>query len=55
MTQKTRWIQSAIDQAGKTNTKMPWERGTNREAFVASRRVLASLQTSKSRTHLPAA
>lgn len=55
MTKKNRWIQSTIAEAEKCTTKMPWERGLRREAFMASRRAVASLATNTERTMRPAA
>ena len=37
MTKKTRWIASAKADADACTTKMPWERGLRRQAFIASR------------------
>ncbi|MEL7211667.1 MAG: hypothetical protein AAGK92_03325 [Pseudomonadota bacterium] len=36
-TQKT-WITKTIQDAAKVTTKMPWERGTTRAAFIAKRK-----------------
>jgi hypothetical protein len=35
-TQK-RWMASMISEAANTKTRMPWERGLRREAFIARR------------------
>lgn len=55
MKQKNRWIQSTIDEANACTTKMPWERGLRRQAFMASRRAVAQLATMTERTARPAA
>lgn len=55
MTKKNRWIQSTIAEADTCTVKMPWERGLRREAFIASRRAVASLANATQRTMRPAA
>ena len=55
MTTKTRWIASARKEAEMTTTKMPWERGLRRQAFIASRRAVATLAETGVRTARPAA
>lgn len=32
------WITNTILEAAKVTTKMPWERGTTRTAFIAKRK-----------------
>ncbi|MCF2869737.1 hypothetical protein L0664_01540 [Octadecabacter sp. G9-8] len=54
MTKTPRWIQSAIDETENVTTKMPWERGLRRQAFIASRRAVAALAEAP-RTLRPAA
>ncbi len=55
MTKTPRWIQSALREADAVTTKMPWERGLRREAFIASRRAVAALANAPVRTERPAA
>lgn len=55
MTKKTRWIASAAQEAAACTTKMPWERGLRRQAFIASRRAVAALADAPYRTARPAA
>lgn len=55
MTKTPRWMQSTIADAKSCSTKMPWERGLRREAFIASRRAVAALAEMDMRTHRPAA
>lgn len=55
MTKTPRWIQSTIHDANTVTTKMPWERGLRREAFIASRRAVAALANGSARTQRPAA
>ncbi len=55
MTKTPRWMQSAIAEAASCTTKMPWERGLRREAFIASRRAVAMLSDMPLRTARPAA
>ena len=55
MTKSSRWIQSTIAEAKTCKTKMPWERGLRREAFIASRKAVAQLADIKSRATRPAA
>jgi hypothetical protein len=55
MTKTPRWLQSTIAEAKSCNTKMPWERGLRREAFMASRRAVAALAEMDMRTARPAA
>ena len=37
MKTNTRWINNTIAQAAACNTKMPWERGLQRQAMIARR------------------
>lgn len=55
MTHTPRWIRSAISETENVTTKMPWERGLRRQAFIASRRAVAAIAESPSRTLRPAA
>lgn len=55
MTKSHRWISAAIAEADACTTKMPWERGLRRQAFMASRRAVASLASRELRTERPAA
>ena len=55
MTKAQRWIKSNIAAAEACTTKMPWERGLRREAFIASRRAVAFVAASGQRTERPAA
>lgn len=55
MTNTPRWIQSAIAESKTSTTKMPWERGLRRQAFIASRRAVESLNNAAERTVRPAA
>ena len=55
MTIKKRWITGIIEEADKCTTRMPWERGLRREAFIASRRTVESLRDRKVRAPRPAA
>jgi len=55
MTKHSRWIKSTIAEAEACTTKMPWERGLRREAFIASRRAVAALANAPMRTARPAA
>ena len=55
MTKTPRWMNSTIAEAKSCSTKMPWERGLRREAFVASRRAVAALSDMQMRTVRPAA
>ena len=55
MTKTPRWMQSTIAEAKSCSTKMPWERGLRREAFIASRRAVAALSEMDMRTARPAA
>lgn len=52
---KTRWMNGIIEEADKCTTRMPWERGLRREAFIASRRAVAALRDNDGRTPRPAA
>lgn len=52
---KTRWIDGIISEADKATTRMPWERGLRRQAFIASRRAVDALSMSEHRTARPAA
>jgi len=55
MTKTPRWMTSTIADAKSCTTKMPWERGLRREAFIASRRAVESLRDLEIRTARPAA
>jgi hypothetical protein len=55
MTKTPRWMKSTISEANSCTTKMPWDRGLRREAFIASRRAVASLSVIQLRTLRPAA
>lgn len=55
MTKTPRWIESAIAGAESCSTKMPWERGLRRQAFMASRRAVAALADAPMRTARPEA
>lgn len=55
MTKTPRWMQSTIAEAKTCTTKMPWERGLRREAFIASRRAVMALTEREQRTVRPAA
>jgi len=55
MTKHTRWINSTIAEAQACTTKMPWERGLRRQAFIASRRAVEQLAHMPQRTARPAA
>lgn len=55
MTKAQRWITSNIAAADACTTKMPWERGLRREAFIASRRAVATVATNGPRTQRPTA
>ncbi len=37
MKTEKRWIKNMINEAAKVETKMPWERGARRAAFIAKR------------------
>ncbi|RYG90684.1 hypothetical protein EU803_11825 [Loktanella sp. IMCC34160] len=39
---KKRWMNGVIDEAAKCTTRMPWERGLRRQAFIASRKASLS-------------
>lgn len=52
---KTRWINGIIAEAETCTVKMPWERGLRRQAFIASRRAVDSLQVNGSKPRRPAA
>lgn len=43
MTKTPRWITATIKEAAACTTKMPWERGLRREAFIASRNAVKLL------------
>ncbi|WP_377508314.1 hypothetical protein [Octadecabacter sp. R77987] len=45
-TQK-RWISNMIKEAEACTTKMPWERGLRREAFMSARRAVAALEAKR--------
>jgi hypothetical protein len=55
MMKTPRWMQSTIAEANSCTTKLPWERGLRREAFMAGRRAVAALADSQMRTVRPAA
>lgn len=42
MTIKKRLIDNIRSEAAKCTTKMPWERGARRDAFIASRKAVAT-------------
>ncbi|WP_224826565.1 hypothetical protein [Cognatishimia sp. MH4019] len=44
MKTEKKWITKTIQDAAKVKTKMPWERGTTRMAFIAKRK---ATQTAK--------
>ncbi len=50
-----RWINSAIAESANVTSKVPWERGLRRQAFMASRRAVAAIAEAPSRTMRPAA
>jgi hypothetical protein len=52
---KTRWMTGVIEEADKCTTRMPWERGLRREAFIASRRAVEPLPYREIRIPRPAA
>jgi hypothetical protein len=52
---KKRWMAGIIEEAGKCTTRMPWDRGLRREAFIASRRAVSSMRDRDVRTPRPAA
>lgn len=39
METKRRWLKSALSEAAKSDTKMPWNRGQNRSLIIAHRAV----------------
>lgn len=49
MIKNSRWIKSTISEAKTCTTKMPWERGLRREAFIASRGAAAAIPKVTSR------
>lgn len=55
MTKTPRWITSVAAEATSCTTKMPWERGLRRQAFIASRRAVSALASTDHRTLRPAA
>lgn len=38
MTQNKRWMKAVIETASKSDVKLPWTRGEQREAMIASRK-----------------
>ena len=52
---KKRWMDGIIAEAETCNTRMPWERGLRRQAFIASRRAVDTLRERQERTARPAA
>ena len=40
MKTKRRWLNSALNEAAKSDTKMPWTRGQKRSLIIAQRIVL---------------
>ena len=38
MTNKKRWMKAVIETAAKSDVKLPWTRGAQREAMIASRK-----------------
>jgi len=55
MKHSNRWMDSAIAASTELTTKMPWERGLRRQAFIASRRAVAELANGQARTLRPVA
>lgn len=55
MKMKKRWMDGIIEEADKCTTRMPWERGLRRQAFIASRKAVEALQYAETRTARPAA
>lgn len=37
MSRASRWMNNAVQEAANCETKMPWERGARRQAFIAKR------------------
>ena len=37
MSTSKRWMNNAVQEAANCETKMPWERGARRQAFIAKR------------------
>lgn len=52
---KKRWIDGIISEADKCTTRMPWERGLRRQAFIASRKAVEAIRAAETRTARPAA
>lgn len=38
MTPKKRWVKAVVTTAAKSDVKMPWARGEQRQAMIASRK-----------------
>jgi len=55
MTKTPRWITSATAAAQTCTTKMPWERGLRREAFIASRKAADTMAQPQPDAMRPAA
>jgi len=53
MNTTTRWIQKTIAEAAVCKTKMPWERGLRRQAFIARRRVTEGREVKVSLAPMP--
>ncbi len=49
-----RWIDSTIEEANKCETKMPWERGAQRQAMIARRLEQSDRQAKVSLPPMPA-
>jgi hypothetical protein len=47
MKTNARWIEGMIKEAAECKTRMPWERGLRREAFIARR-----AEAARARVHL---
>lgn len=48
-----RWIDNTIEEANKVETKMPWERGAQRQAMIARRLEQADRPTKVSLPPMP--
>lgn len=55
MTKTPRWMTSAIAEAKTCTTKMPWERGLRRQAFIARRKMADAVVTVQAHAARPAA
>ena len=53
MTKQKRWIDKTIAAADECKTRMPWERGLRRQAFIARRLEADSRQVKISLPPLP--